>query len=608
MHSSCFKREPLLLFPILCMLAILNGLRTAEAVTQPTNTVITNYSVSTIVGRGQGIDSFQAVAVDPSGTLYVADSTKNAIWKISTNGTPTVLARTGNSSPQGIALDASGKALYISTCDVDPILLAPNGGAAVRKITVASGSLSTLAGGELSGYANGSGTNALFNAPIGLAVDRSSNVYVADCLNASVRKITPKGVVSTVAGGADIGFRNGTGTNASFFYPCGLAFGNSGNLYLTDSLDTNANVIRRIDSNGVVSTFAGGKAPGFKDGTGTNAMFNLPSGVASDSSGNLFVTDFGNRILRKISSNGIVSTIAGNPRSSTASADGIGTNASFGTLQGIAVDSRGNLFVADLDWGIRKISPMYDPNYITFNSIPQKTFGDKPFPLTASASSGLPVSFSSSSPWVARLSNNTVIITGAGTTTFTASQSGNSNIPAATPVQRVLVVNKASNPITFIQPAPRTFVKGGSFPLAATSPAGAVAFSSGSTNLMVINGYTAVMKGAGTVSITATQVGNTNYLSASNVVRVVVINRAPQNITFTPTPTNTFVSGGVIHLVGSASSGLVVSYTSGNTNVLSISGTNAIMRTKGEATVTAFQPGNADYLGVTNSPVKVLLR
>ena len=197
----------------------------------------------------------------------------------------------------------------------------------IRKITP-SGVVSTLAGLAGSpGSADGTGSAARFNDPYGVAVDSAGNVYVADTGNNTIRKITPSGVVSTLAGLAgSIGSADGTGSAARFFQPYGVAVDSAGNVYVAD---TNNNTIRKITPSGVVSTLAGlAGSFGSADGTGSAARFYYPEGVAVDSAGNVYVADTGNDTIRKITPSGVVSTLAG-LAGSIGSADGTGSAARF---------------------------------------------------------------------------------------------------------------------------------------------------------------------------------------------------------------------------------------------------------------------------------------
>jgi sugar lactone lactonase YvrE len=219
----------------------------------------------------------------------------------------------------------------------------------IRKITPA-GVVTTLAGSGVSGSADGAGTAASFNYPSGVAVDSTGNIYVADSNNNKIRKITPAGVVTTLAGSGVSDSEDGTGTTASFAYPRGVAVDKSGNLYVADSSN---NKVRKITPAGAVTTLAGSGRKGSRDGTAAN--FNYPNGVAVDSIGNVYVVDSGNHKIRKVTTAGVVTTLAGS--GVEGSEDGTGTAASFYWPTGVAVDSSGNVYVADSNNNlIRKIT------------------------------------------------------------------------------------------------------------------------------------------------------------------------------------------------------------------------------------------------------------
>ena len=248
-------------------------------------------------------------------------------------------------SPQGVAIDAAGN-LYV----------ADTFNHTIRKITPA-GVASTLAGLDgAAGYADGSGNAARFDTPRGIAVDSAGNVYVGDTFNSRIRKITPAGVVSTLAGGGPSGGSgDGTGSGARIDSPQGLALDGAGNLYVADFVVA---TIRKVSPAGVVTTLAGlAGSPGSTDGTGSVARFRFPASVALDSAGNVYVADFSNATIRKITPAGDVSTLAGLARA-FGSVDGTGSTARFAGPKGVAVDSSDNVYVADIDnHNIRKITP-----------------------------------------------------------------------------------------------------------------------------------------------------------------------------------------------------------------------------------------------------------
>ncbi|HEY4327088.1 MAG TPA: cadherin-like beta sandwich domain-containing protein [Mucilaginibacter sp.] len=209
-------------------------------------------------------------------------------------------------------------------------------------------------GAEIVGFVLGGGVRSFvpINSAIsGLTIDPSGNLYASNLTNNLILKISPAGVVTTLAGSGVAGATNGTGTAASFNAPAGLAIDASGNVYVADQQN---NLIRKITSAGVVTTLAGSGTAGSANGTGTAASFNLPYGVVLDASGNIYVTDQGNNLIRKISPAGVVTTFAGNGVG--ISVDGTGTTAGFASAFGLTIDASGNLYVAD-EFEIRTITP-----------------------------------------------------------------------------------------------------------------------------------------------------------------------------------------------------------------------------------------------------------
>ncbi|GGP23259.1 hypothetical protein GCM10010970_32590 [Silvimonas iriomotensis] len=303
------------------------------------------------------------------GTLYMSDATANTIMSLSAGGSvqlwaggyqnytyiqPGVMGWTNKglingqrlqsqfSFPVEIALDKQGN-----------IYVADDGNQVVRKIAV-DGTVSTLAGSGASAYQDGPASSAAFAWPHGVAVDDAGNVYVTDPGNFRIRKIGVDGMVSTVAGSGTSASQDGTGAGASFIYPKAIAIGPDGNLYVGD---TSASQVRRVTPAGVVTTLAGSGVNGFSDGNGTQATFNGVTGVAVDQNGTVYVSDYGNNAIRRISRNGVVTTLAGGTTASTV--DGIGSAATFNGPQQLTLDAQGNLYVVESGSGaVRKISPV----------------------------------------------------------------------------------------------------------------------------------------------------------------------------------------------------------------------------------------------------------
>ena len=274
----------------------------------------------------------RGIASDNANNLYVTETQANTIWKLNTLGGIGIATPNWAGGGRGALLDGTGTNaafLFPMGVAVSPngyIYVADTGNNAIRKITSAA-VVSTVAGFTQSiGSTDGNGNDARFGGPQGVAVDSSGNIYVADTGNKTIRQITSAGVVSAIAGLAGVsGTNDGAGSYARFVYPTGSAVDGAGNLYVTD-----ATTVRMITPAGVVSTIAGG--------------FNDPLGVAVDSATNLYVGDTGSGTIRKITlvgTNWVVSTIAGSVSSIA-----------------IAVDSVSNVYVAAGDCTIRKLTPM----------------------------------------------------------------------------------------------------------------------------------------------------------------------------------------------------------------------------------------------------------
>lgn len=305
-------------------------------------------------------DTPSALHIDGNGNLLVIDEVNNTVRKITPNGIVSTLAGTAKSSP-GIADGIGGAAQFdtprgITSDKAGNVYVSDYGSNTIRKITP-DGMVKTWIGrAAIKGKIDGIGAAAQFAAPAGLVTDKAGNFYVADRENNTIRKITPTGTVSTIAGSAGTsGNGGGMGAQASFSRPLAIAIDTGGNLFVVDARNY---LIRKITPEGLVSTFAGGSHVEGADGYGSSASFGYPYDIIIDSNNNLFVADVGYNTIRKITPAGLVSTIAGKASWDGGSADGTGSAAQFKYPESVCVDSAGNVYVADAgNHTIRKISP-----------------------------------------------------------------------------------------------------------------------------------------------------------------------------------------------------------------------------------------------------------
>jgi uncharacterized protein (TIGR03437 family) len=347
------------------------------------------YTITTIAGNnsagfsGDGSAATSAqisgpwgIAVDSSGNIYFADQFNHRIRKIDTSGNISTVAGKGTSgfsgdggsatsaelaSPVGVAVDSSGN-LYI----------ADTGNNRIRKVS--GGNISTIAGTDTAGFSGdgGAATSAQLKTPVGIVVDSSGNIYFSDSGNNRIRKITTDGNINTIAGNGSSGSAGdgGPATSARLKGPRGLALDSAGNLYIADADNSR---IRRVATDGTITTVAGNGTAGFAGdgGPATQASLNGARSVAVDGAGNLYISDYYNSRVRKITANGTILTIAGNGLFAFSGDGGPGTEATLNFPLGVAVGSGGKVFIADTGNNvIRQLSPQLSgPPTINANGV-----------------------------------------------------------------------------------------------------------------------------------------------------------------------------------------------------------------------------------------------
>ncbi|TXN35209.1 hypothetical protein FVB32_11510 [Flagellimonas hymeniacidonis] len=323
---------------------------------EPTPTQI--ITVSTIAGNGDigsnngsaNIATFSlptGIVRDAYGNIYVADTDSHRIRKIDLNGTVSTFSGSDKgfadgslteakfNKPTGLVIDSNGN-IYVTDKDNNRI-----------RIITLDGKVNTLAGASR-GDKDGLGADANFNSPTGIDVDVDGNLIVSDNGNHKIKMVTPFGMVTTIAG-SDEGFADGIGNEAQFNFPFNLAVNKDGNIYVTDAKNHR---IRKVTPEGNVTTLTGSRE-GLNNGVLSEALFSHPLSIASDDLGNLYVAG-SNYQIRKISSEGVVSTIAG---STSGYDDGLGIVAKFERIHDICIDESNNLLMADSEnYRIRKIT------------------------------------------------------------------------------------------------------------------------------------------------------------------------------------------------------------------------------------------------------------
>ncbi|MCX6594263.1 MAG: hypothetical protein NTZ56_22340 [Acidobacteria bacterium] len=347
-------------------------------------------SITTVAGNGSDrfsgdggpatsaqLDSPYAVSLGAAGNLFIADRANHSIRRVTPAGMITTVVGNGIrgfagdggpatsaqlDNPSGVAVDAAGNLLISDSFNQRIRRVTPDG-----IITTVAGTGSRGASGD-----GGPAIRASFSAPYGLAFDAAGNLFIADLGNARIRRVTPSGIITTVAGNGNFGFSGdgGPATRAELEGPVGVAVDSSGNLFIAD-FRSNSNCIRRVTPSGIITTVAGDGTAGFSGdgGPATRALLNAPTGVAVDAAGNLFIADSGNNRIRRVTPDGIISTVAGDGSSGYSGDGGPATNARLNQPHGVLVDPARRIYIADsANHAIRLLTP--NPATCTYSTAP----------------------------------------------------------------------------------------------------------------------------------------------------------------------------------------------------------------------------------------------
>jgi len=339
--------------------SVVRKVSTAGIVTTVAGTGANGFSGDNGPATAAAMNEAAAVAIDPSGNLYVADQLNNRIRKIDGSGVMTTYAGTGTggyAGDGGMATDAQLRnPIGVYADSAGNLYIADMFNQAIRKVDV-GGHITTVAGNGTSGYMGdgGAATAAQLNFPTCVFADAGGNLFIGDCQNNVVRKVSAAGIISTVAGNHVNGFGGdgGAATAASLSLPYGVATDAGGNLYIADQGN---NRIRKVSPSGIISTVTG---PGYFSGDGGPALAATlyhPQGLAINQKGEFFVGDGGNRRIRKIDTAGIITTIAGSGAAIPSGDGGPASAAGFYQPIAVACDTLGDVFVLDTNNTVRKI-------------------------------------------------------------------------------------------------------------------------------------------------------------------------------------------------------------------------------------------------------------
>jgi hypothetical protein len=299
-------------------------------------------------------DKPRGVTIDAAGAIYIADNYNHAIRKISPNGTITAFAGTGSSGYSGDGGSAAAAKLrYPLGAAVDgsgTVYIADTNNHCIRKVS-AVGIITTVAGTGDSGYSgdNGPATSAELYYPAAVVLDGTGGFYIADRYNHRIRKVAANGIITTVAGTGNSGYSgdNGPASAAEIDSPYGIALDKNGSVYIADSRNER---IRKVDTAGIITTVAGNGSAGYAgdNGPAVSAKLSNPLGVAVDDKGTLYIADCNNDRIRKVDAAGTITTLAGTGSSGYSGDNGPAASAQLNDPHGIAVDSRGSVYFADV--------------------------------------------------------------------------------------------------------------------------------------------------------------------------------------------------------------------------------------------------------------------
>jgi sugar lactone lactonase YvrE len=484
-------------------------------------------NITTVAGNGTGgyagdggaatsaeLNAPDGVAVDGAGNIYIADLINMRIRKVDTSGTIMTVAGNGTEGYTGNGGAAIGAELNypdgVTVDNIGNIYFADSGNSVIRKVNVATGIITTVAGNGIVGYSGdgGAATSSELNSPYNVALDNAGNIYIADSGNNVIRRVAAStGIITTVAGNGSQGYSGdgGAATSAELNYPGGLVVDNAGNIYIADS---NNNVIRKVATSGTITTVVGNGSPGYKGdgGAATSAELNGPQDVVLDGAGDIYIPDSSNNSIRKVS----VGTV---PTINFVTATNVGQTDGTDDPGTVVVSNVGNEMLT-LTTPTTGNNPSYPANFPVNSSDGNLCSSTATTPLAAGASCDISALFQ---PTGGGTNDGTVILTdnalnqtssGVGSATQSISLSG-SGIQAVEPT----CTWPTASSITFGQQLSNSTLSEGSCTSSGTTVAGAFSWTAPATTPAV---------GTNTESVTFTPSNVTDYLTATGSVDVSV--------------------------------------------------------------------------------------